>query len=324
MKKSSKIYVAGHTGLAGSAITRKLIANGYKNIILKTHKELDLENQSAVNKFFKKEKPEYVFLAAAHVGGIGANSKYPADFIYKNMLIGFNVIEAAKTNKVKKLMNLGSTCIYPKFATQPIKEESLLSGSLEPTNDAYAIAKIAVIKLCAYYNKQFGTDFLSVMPTNLYGLNDNYNLGTSHVLPSLIRKFHEAKINKTDTVKLWGNGNALRDFLFADDLADAVIYLMETKTAKDLRNNSGDFVNVGTGKEVTIKELSKIIYKTVYYDILPKRKCKIVWDKTKPNGTPRKLCSTTKLKKLGWRYKTELEDGIKTAYKDFLNGNIRK
>ena len=233
MQKSSKIYVAGHCGLVGGAILRCLKEKGYTNIITRTHSELDLLNQDAVNEFFAAEKPEYVFLAAAHVGGIGANSTYPADFIYQNMVIGFNVVEAARITGVKKLMNLGSTCIYPKMAEQPIKEESLLTGALEPTNDAYALAKICVIKLCTAYNKQHGTNFLSVMPTNLYGLGDNYELQGSHVFPAMIRKFHEAKASGEDVVHLWGDGSPLREFLFAGDLAEAVVYLMENKNASE-------------------------------------------------------------------------------------------
>ena len=323
MDKNSKIYVAGHRGLVGSAIVRCLQAKGYSNIITKTHKELDLLNQEAVNAFFANEKPDYVFLAAAHVGGIGANSTYPADFIYRNMMIGFNVVEASRQNGVKKLMNLGSTCIYPKLAEQPIKEESLLTGALEPTNDAYALAKISVIKLCTAYNKQHGTNFLSVMPTNLYGPGDNYELQGSHVLPAMIRKFHEAKINKTDKVELWGDGSPLREFLYSEDLADAVVYLMENCNASDLRTPTGDFVNVGSGIELTIKELAETICEIVYEDT-PERNCTLTWDSTKPNGTPRKLCDITRLLNLGWKPKTNLKEGINLAYKDFLTGRVKK
>ncbi len=323
MEKNSKIYVAGHRGLVGGAILRLLKEQGYTNIVTRTHSELDLLNQSAVNAFFDTEKPEYVFLAAAHVGGIGANSTYPADFIYQNMVIGFNVVEAARRAGVKKLMNLGSTCIYPKMAEQPIKEESLLTGPLEPTNDAYALAKISVIKLCTAYNKQYGTDFLSVMPTNLYGLGDNYELTGSHVFPALIRKFHEAKVSGKDVVQLWGDGSPLREFLYAGDLADCVVYLMQNKHAQDLRNETGDFVNVGTGKELTIKELAETVRDVVYADA-PGRKCEIQWDSTKPNGTPRKLCDVTKLHSLGWTYKVDVKEGIEISYKDFLSGNVRK
>lgn len=323
MEKNSKIYVAGHRGLVGSAIVRCLQAKGYSNIVTKTHSELDLLNQEAVNAFFANEKPDYVFLAAAHVGGIGANSTYPADFIYQNMMIGFNVVEASRQNGVKKLMNLGSTCIYPKLAEQPIKEESLLTGALEPTNDAYALAKISVIKLCTAYNKQYGTNFLSVMPTNLYGPGDNYELQGSHVLPAMIRKFHEAKINKTDKVELWGDGSPLREFLYSEDLADAVVYLMENCNASDLRTPTGDFVNVGSGIELTIKELAETICSIVYEDT-PERNCTLTWDSTKPNGTPRKLCDITRLLNLGWKPKTNLKEGINLAYKDFLTGKVKK
>lgn len=325
MQTKSKIYVAGHRGLVGSAIVRSLKEKGYTNIITRTHAELDLLNQKAVNDFFAQEKPEYVFLAAAHVGGIGANSTYPADFIYQNMVIGFNVVEAARVNGVKKLMNLGSTCIYPKMAPQPIKEESLLTGPLEPTNDAYALAKISVIKLCTAYNKQHGTNFLSVMPTNLYGLGDNYELQGSHVFPAMIRKFHEAKASGEDVVHLWGDGSPLREFLYAGDLADAVVYLMENKNAEDLRTPTGDFVNVGTGLECTIKELAETIASVVYEDVAPEgRTCRMEWDSTKPNGTPRKLCDVTRLNALGWKAKTSLKEGIRIAYDDFLHGDVRK
>ena len=325
MHTSSKIYIAGHRGLVGSAILRSLKEKGYTNIITRTHAELDLLNQKAVNDFFAQEKPEYVFLAAAHVGGIGANSTYPADFIYQNMVIGFNVVEAARINGVKKLMNLGSTCIYPKMAPQPIKEESLLTGPLEPTNDAYALAKISVIKLCTAYNKQHGTNFLSVMPTNLYGLGDNYELQGSHVFPAMIRKFHEAKASGEDVVHLWGDGSPLREFLFAGDLADAVVYLMENKNASDLSTPTGDFVNVGTGKECTIKELAETIASVVYEDVASSgRTCRMEWDSSKPNGTPRKLCDVTRLNALGWEAKTSLKEGIRIAYDDFLHGDVRK
>lgn len=313
MDKNAKIYVAGHRGLVGSAIVRNLTQKGYTNIVTRNHKELDLLNQSAVNTFFETEKPEYVFLVAAHVGGIGANSTYPADFIYQNMMIGFNVVEAARKNGVKKLMNLGSTCIYPKMAPQPIKEESLLTGPLEPTNDAYALAKISVIKLCTSYNKQFGTDFLSVMPTNLYGLEDNYELQGSHVLPAMLRKFHEAKVSGKDVVELWGDGSPLREFLYSDDLANAVVFLMETKHASDLRTTTGDFVNVGSGKELTIKQLAETIRDIIYKDV-PGRTCKINWNTDKPNGTPRKLCDITRLLNLGWKPEVELKDGIARIY----------
>ena len=323
MEKNSKIYVAGHRGLVGSAIVRRLKERGYANIITRTHGELDLLDQAAVNEFFAAERPEYVFLAAAHVGGIGANSTYPADFIYRNMVIGFNVVEASRVSGVRKLMNLGSTCIYPKMAAQPIREESLLTGPLEPTNDAYALAKISVIRLCTAYNMQHGTDFLSVMPTNLYGIGDNYELAGSHVFPAMIRKFHEAKESGEDVVHLWGDGSPLREFLFAGDLADAVVYLMETKDAADLRNPSGDFVNVGTGKELTIRQLAETVRDVVYADA-GGRTCRLAWDTSKPNGTPRKLCDVTRLAALGWQAKVDVREGIEIAYRDFLHGNVRK
>jgi GDP-L-fucose synthase len=322
MEKTSRIYIAGHRGLVGGAILRCLQARGYTNIITKTHDELDLLDQAAVTLFFREVQPEYVFLAAAKVGGIGANSRYPADFIYQNTMIGFNVIHAAYTTGVKKLMNLGSTCIYPKLAEQPIREESLLSGSLEPSNDAYALAKISAIKLCAAYNKQYGTNFLSVMPTNLYGIGDNYHLEDSHVLPAMIRKFHEAKVTGKNEVVLWGDGSPLREFLYSDDLANAVVYLMEQCNASDLRHEAGDFINVGSGKELTIKELAEMVRSVVYEDELandsPENVCRIVWNRTKPNGTPRKLCDTFRLRALGFTPKTELHEGIKAAYTDFL------
>lgn len=325
MNYNSKIYVAGHRGLVGGAIVRCLKEKGYENIITQTHRELDLLSQAAVNDFFAAEKPEYVFLAAAHVGGIGANSAYPADFIYRNMVIGFNVVEASRVSGVKKLMNLGSTCIYPKLAEQPIREESLLTGPLEPTNDAYALAKISVIKLCTAYNKQHGTNFLSVMPTNLYGLGDNYELEGSHVFPAMIRKFHEAKAGGTDVVHLWGDGSPLREFLYAGDLADAVVYLMENKNACDLHTPAGDFVNVGTGSECTIKELAETVESVVYADVRKDgRRCKMEWDASKPNGTPRKLCDVTRLNTLGWKAKVGVREGIEIAYDDFLHGEVRK
>lgn len=316
MDKNSKIFVAGHGGLVGSAILRNLIAKGYSSVVVKTHGELDLIVQQDVFDFFEKERFDAVFLAAAFVGGIGANSSLPAHFIYRNMMIGFNVVEAARKFGVKKLMNLGSTCIYPKMASQPITEEALLTGPLEPTNDAYALAKISVIKLCTSYNKQFGTNFLSAMPTNLYGIGDNYDLQGSHVLPAMIRKFHEAKISQKDEVELWGDGTPLREFLFADDLAEATVFLMENYSAADLRNEAGDFVNLGSGKELTIAQLAQTIEKAVYADC-PQRRCKILWNTAMPNGTPRKLCDVSRVEKLGWQAKTSLEEGIKIAYEDF-------
>jgi GDP-L-fucose synthase len=313
MNKHDKIYVAGHNGLVGSAIMRHLRSCGYDNIITKTHKELDLLDQSAVERFFCENKPDYVFLAAAKVGGIGANSRYPADFIYNNTMIGFNVVHSAYKHGVKKLLNLGSSCIYPKMAPQPLKEEYLLSGSLEPTNDAYAVAKIAVIKLCNSYNVQYGTNFISVMPTNLYGQSDTYDTENGHVLPAMIRKFHEAKISGTDKVTLWGDGSPYREFLFSDDLADALLFLMELKNASEI----GELINIGVGTDLTIKELAEIINKIVYTD-KPYRSCCIEWDTSKPNGTPRKLLDVSKLSFLGWQAKTSLKDGIGIAYNDFL------
>lgn len=316
MEKNAKIFVAGHRGLVGGAIYRNLQAKGYTNLITRTHSELDLTNQAAVNEFFAKEKPEYVFLAAAHVGGIGANSTHPAAFIYQNMMIGFNIVEAAYKNGVKKLMNLGSTCIYPKMAPQPLKEEYLLTGQLEPTNDAYAIAKISVIKLCTKYNLEYGTNYLSVMPTNLYGPGDNYDLQGSHVLPALIRKFHEAKKSGEDVVHLWGDGSPEREFLYSEDLADAVVYLMEHCNASDLRCETGDFVNVGTGTDQTIKSVAELVRDVVYEDAAG-RTCKMEWDPSKPNGTPKKLCDVSRLTKLGWKASTEFKAGIKKSYEDF-------
>ena len=322
MEKDAKIYIAGHRGLVGGAILQCLKTGEYTNILVKTHKELDLLDQAAVNNFFEKEKPEYVFLAAAKVGGIGANSTYPADFIYKNTMIGFNIIHAAYKNDVKKLINLGSSCIYPKLALQPMKEEYLLSDLLEPTNEAYAVAKISVIKLCTFYNRQYGTNYLSVMPTNLYGPGDNYDLEGSHVLPALIRKFHEAKVSGTDKVVLWGDGSPRREFLFSDDLAQALVMLMKNNNAEDLTNSAGDFVNVGSGKDLTIKELAEKI-RNIVYEGLPDRTCNIEWDTSKPNGTPRKLLDISRITALGFSPNTGLAEGVKLAYRDFVN-SIKK
>ncbi len=317
MEKTEKIYVAGHRGLVGGAILRALQARGYGNIVTRTHAELDLCNQAAVQDFFAKEKPAYVFLAAAHVGGIGINSEHPARFIYENMMIGFNVVEAARQHGVKKLLNLGSSCIYPKMAPQPLQEQSLLTGPLEPTNDAYAMAKISVIKLCQKYNFEYGTNYLSVMPTNLYGPGDNYDLAGSHVLPAMIRKFDEAKKSGSDEVTLWGDGSPLREFLYSEDLADAVIYLMERCDAKDLLPES--FVNVGSGKECTIKDIAERVRRIVYEDA-PGRTCRIIWDSSKPNGTPRKLCDISKLSALGWKPSMDFDEGIRRSYQDYLSG----
>ncbi len=310
MEKESKIYVAGHNGMVGSAIVRALKKQGYNNIIVRTHKELDLCRQEDVEKFFVEEKPEYVFLAAAKVGGIMANSKALADFMYDNMILEMNVIHSAWKNGCKKLQFLGSSCIYPRMAPQPITEDCLLTGALEKTNEAYALAKISGLKYCEFLNKQYGTDYISVMPTNLYGPNDNYHPEHSHVLPAFIRRFHEAKENNLPEVVCWGDGSPLREFLYVDDLADLCVFLMN--------NYSGnETVNAGTGKEITIKKLAELVAKVVGYT------GSIIWDDTKPNGTPRKLLDISKSKALGWKYKVELEDGIKLAYNDFLNNDMR-
>ena len=358
MELNSKIYLAGHTGLVGSAILRALKKNGYKNIITRTHKELDLTDQKATREFFEQERPEYVFLAAAKVGGINANDTYPADFAYINLMIESNVIKASYDYKVKKLLFLGSSCIYPKMAPQPIKEEYLLSGYLEPTNEAYAIAKIAGLKLCQYFKKQYGANFISVMPTNLYGPNDNYNLETSHVLPALIRKIHLAKLleqndfdniikdlkrtplgfgidKKIDysnkgsilealsqigisysaddqrlvTLSLWGTGSPKREFLHVDDMADACIYLMQ-------KYDELEHVNIGTGEDLTIKELAMMIKGIIGF------RGELKFDSTKPDGTPRKLLDVTKLHELGWRHRIELDEGIKMTYEEYKNKNF--
>ena len=305
MNKDSKIYVAGHRGLVGSAIVRNLEERGYTNIIYRTHKELDLTRQVEVEKFFEEEKPEYVFLAAAKVGGIHANNTRPAEFIYDNLMIESNIIHSAYKYGVKKLLFLGSSCIYPKFANQPIKEEYLLTGELEPTNEAYAIAKITGIELCKFYRRQYGCDFISAMPTNLYGINDNFDLETSHVLPALIRKFHEAKINNQEEVVMWGTGKPLREFMYVDDLADALVHLM-------LNYSDEIHVNLGTGKDLSIGELAQIVKEVVGYE------GKIVNDLTKPDGTPRKLLDVSRLEATGWKYKTELREGIEKVYKWYL------
>ena len=326
MQKDAKIFVAGHKGLVGSAILKGLQADGYTNIITRTHSELDLCNQQEVNDFFEKEKPQYVFLAAAKVGGIGANANYPADFIYQNMMIGFNVVQAAYKNGVTKLMNLGSSCIYPKLAQQPLEEKSLLTGELEATNDSYALAKIAVIKLCSMYNTQYGTNYLSAMPTNLYGPGDNYDLQNSHVLPAMIRKFHEAKISGKNEVTLWGDGSPFREFLYSEDLARAVIFLMENTNCKDLRignhpeTSQFDFINIGSGTDLTIKDVANLVYKAVYGEY-PEKPCTINWDTSKPNGTPKKLMDSNRLFELGFKPQVNLAQGIKLAYEDFLHNS---
>lgn len=305
MDKNSKIYIAGHKGLVGSAITRLLEKQGYKKLILKTRQELDLLNQRAVADFFKKEKPEYVFLAAAKVGGIMANNNQPADFIYENLIVQTNIIHNSYLNKVKKLLFLGSSCIYPKLAPQPLKELYLLTGELEATNKPYSLAKIAGIIACQSYNKQYGTNFVSVMPTNIYGPNDNFDLQNAHALPALIRKFHEAKKNGEKEVAVWGTGKAKREFLYVDDLAEACLFLMKNY-------DSSEIINIGTGKDLSIKELAEKIKNIVGYN------GKIVWDKTKPDGTPRKILDVGKINKLGWKYKIDLEIGLKTTYEWYI------
>lgn len=305
MQKASKIYVAGHRGLVGSAIVRALQANGFSNLVLKTSQELDLRRQTEVERFFADERPEYVFLAAAKVGGINANNTYRAEFLYENLMIESNLIHSAYLYDVKKLLFLGSSCIYPKFCPQPMKEEHLLTGYLEPTNEPYAIAKIAGIKLCENYCRQYGMNFISAMPTNLYGINDNFDLAKSHVLPALIRKTHEAKIYKDESVVIWGTGSAMREFLYVDDLADALIFLMQNY-------NDVEFVNVGTGEEVSIKELALLIKAVVGYE------GELKFDTSKPDGTPRKLLDTSKLKAVGWNAKTSLKEGLELTYQWFL------
>jgi len=308
MKKNSKIFIAGHRGMVGSAILRELKKQGYNNFILKNRKELDLTNQEAVNKFFEKEKPEYVFLAAALVGGINANNTYRADFIYSNICIQTNVIHASYKNNVKKLLFLGSSCIYPKLAPQPIKEKHLLTGKLEPTNEPYAIAKISGLKMCEAYRDQYDCNFVSVMPTNLYGPNDNYDLLNAHVLPALIRKFHEAKIKKEKEVVIWGTGNPMREFMFVEDMAKACILVMNEYSDRE-------FINIGTGKDITIKELAETIKEIVGFD------GKLTFDTSKPDGTPRKLLDVSKLNKMGFSPENSLKDGITKTYEDFKKNN---
>ncbi|SKB86165.1 GDP-L-fucose synthase [Lachnospiraceae bacterium] len=305
IEKNAKIYVAGHRGLVGSAIVRSLKEKGYTNIIGRTHHELDLTNQAEVFRFFEEEKPEYVVLAAAHVGGINANQTYPADFIYINSIIQCNVIKAAHDQHVKKLLFLGSSCIYPKMAPQPIPEDALLTGPLETTNEAYAIAKISGMEMCKFFKRQYGDDFISCMPTNLYGPNDNFNLETSHVMPAMIRKFDDAKKANAPFVELWGTGSPLREFLYVDDMADACVYLLE--------NYSGEqHVNIGTGKEITIKGLAELVKKVVGFE------GEIKWNSDMPDGTPRKLCDVSKLHSIGWKEKVDLEEGIRREYEWYL------
>ena len=310
MEKNAKIYVAGHRGMVGSAIFRALEKQGYNNIVTRTHSELNLVRQEDVEKFFEQEKPDYVFLAAAKVGGIVANSEALADFMYENMILEMNVIHSAWKNGCKKLMFLGSSCIYPRLAPQPMPESCLLTSELEKTNEAYALAKISGLKYCEFLNRQYGTDYISVMPTNLYGPNDNYHPTHSHVLPALIRRFHEAKESGAESVTCWGDGTPLREFLYVDDLADVCVYLMNTYSGNET-------VNLGTGKELTIKELTELVAEIVGYE------GEIKWDTSKPNGTPRKRLDVSKLESLGWKYKTELPEGIKLAYEDFLNNPMR-
>lgn len=305
MQKDAKIYVAGHRGMVGSAIVRELERQGYHNIVTRTHRELDLTSQQAVEDFFAAEKPDYVFLAAAKVGGIGANAAQPADFMWQNMTLEMNVIHSAWRHGVKKLEFLGSSCIYPRLAPQPMTEDCLLTSSLEQTNEAYALAKISGLKYCEYLNRQYGTEYISVMPTNLYGPNDNYHPEHSHVLPALIRRFHEAVKSGADKVVCWGDGTPLREFLYVDDLANLCVFLMNNYIGNET-------VNAGTGKELTIKELTETVARIVGFE------GRIEWDTTRPNGTPRKLLDVSKALKLGWKYRTELEDGIRLAYADFL------
>ncbi len=310
MEKKAKIYVAGHRGMVGSAIVRELKRQGYENLVLRTHQELDLTRQDQVEAFFAREKPEYVFLAAAKVGGIMGNATAKADFMYENMILEMNVIHSAWQNGCKKLEFLGSSCIYPRLAPQPMPESCLLTSALEQTNEAYALAKISGLKYCEYLNTQYGTDYISVMPTNLYGPNDNYHPEHSHVLPALIRRFHEAKTEGRETVTCWGDGSPLREFLYVDDLANLCVFLMN-------HYSGNETVNAGTGKELTIRELTELVARVVGYT------GRIEWDPSKPNGTPRKLLDVSKATALGWTYKTELEDGIRLAYEDFLNNPMR-
>ncbi len=314
MNFNDKIYIAGHNGLVGSAILRLLEKKGFKNILIRTRKELDLTNQQNVYNFFKNEKPNYVILAAAKVGGIHANNTYPADFIYQNLMIEANVINSAYQNNVKRLLFLGSTCIYPKSVKQPMQEKALLTDVPEPTNEPYALAKIAGIKLCESYNRQYGTDFRSVMPTNLYGINDNFHLENSHVIPGLMRRFHEAKVNNHDEVKVWGSGNAMREFLYVDDMAEASIFVLELEKKLYLENTEPmlSHINVGTGKDITIRELAEIMKEVVGFQ------GKLFFDTSKPDGTPRKLIDVSRLSNMGWSYKTNLKDGLDKTYEWFL------
>ena len=318
MQSNDKIFIAGHNGLVGSAITRRLESKGFKNLLTMSHSDLDLTNQALVLSFFKREQPDFVFLAAAKVGGIHANSIYPADFIYDNMMIQANIIHAAYQYKVKKLLFLGSTCIYPKLADQPMKEDALLTGRLESTNEPYAIAKISGIKLCESYNRQHGTDFRSVMPTNLYGINDNFHPENSHVIPALMRRIHEAKINNSTEVTIWGDGKAMREFLFVDDMAEASIFVLEL--SKETYDKHVDpmmsHINIGTSSDISILELAETIQTVVGF------KGFLKFDPSKPNGSPRKLVDTSKLKSMGWSYKTDLKQGLEKTYQWYLKNNL--
>jgi GDP-L-fucose synthase len=314
MKFQSKIYIAGHSGLVGSAIVRQLESRGFTNLLMRTHKELDLVNQAAVQDFFRLEQPDYVILAAGKVGGIHANNTYPADFIYQNMMIEANVINSAYESKVKRLLFLGSTCIYPKAAEQPMSEDAILTSVLEPTNEPYALAKIAGIKLCESYNRQHGTDFRSVMPTNLYGINDNFHPENSHVIPALMRRFHKAKIKNDFEVVVWGTGNAMREFLYVDDMAEASLFVLELdkEIYRDNTKPTLSHINIGTGKDVTIREMAEIMKKVVSY------KGKLTFDTTRPDGAPRKLIDVTRLENMGWKYSVDLEDGLTKTYNWYL------
>ena len=315
MNLNDKIYIAGHRGLVGSAIVRQLESRGFTNLLMRTHKELDLTNQAQVQTFFQQEKPDYVILAAAKVGGIHANNTYPADFIYQNIMIEANVINSAYENKVKRLLFLGSTCIYPKEVEQPMREDALLTDVLEPTNEPYALAKIAGIKLCESYNRQYGTDFRSVMPTNLYGINDNFHPQNSHVIPALMQKFHHAKINNDEEVVVWGTGNVMREFLYVDDMVDASLFILELdeRAYQDNTQSMLSHINVGTGKDTTIKNLTKIMKEVVGF------KGNVVFDTTYPDGTIRKLTDVSRLIEMGWEYSTELKDGLRKTYDWYLN-----
>jgi len=315
MNLKDKIYIAGHRGLVGSAIVRQLEERGFTNLLMHTHKELDLTNQAQVQTFFEQEKPDYVILAAAKVGGIHANNTYPADFIYQNMMIEANVINASYENKVKRLLFLGSTCIYPKAVEQPMREDALLTDVLESTNEPYALAKIAGIKLCESYNRQHGTDFRSVMPTNLYGVNDNFHPENSHVIPALMRRFHEAKVNGDAEVVVWGTGNAMREFLYVDDMAEASLFVLELdeKTYQVNTKLMLSHINVGTGKDVTIREMAETMKEVVGF------KGELTFDTTKPDGAPRKLIDVSRLSNMGWKYSIDLEDGLKKTYKWYFN-----